>query len=75
MLQDWLKLPPAGRSPVTLKAGLSMLVYDSQAGLLLVAFTLENVAPLQALEALKGVASILHSAFGGLSEEKVRATH
>jgi hypothetical protein len=48
-----------------------MFVYDSNSGLLFVAFTLENVEPLQVIEALKAIATFLHSAFGGLSEEKV----
>lgn len=71
MLQDWLKLPPGERKPVHLKDNISMVVYDSSSGLLFVAYTLENMQPLQIIEALKAITTCLHSAFGGLSEEKV----
>lgn len=70
MLQDWLKLPPGERKPVHLKDNISMVVYDSSSGLLFVAYTLENMQPLQIIEALKAITMCLHSAFGGLSEEK-----
>jgi hypothetical protein len=70
MLQDWLKLPPGERKPVHLKDNISMVVYDSSSGLLFVAYTLENMQPLQIIEALKAITTCLHSAFGGLSEEK-----
>jgi hypothetical protein len=70
MLQDWLKLPPGDRKPVHLKDNISMVVYDSNSGLLFVAYTLENMQPLQIIEALKAITMCLHSAFGGLSEEK-----
>eukprot|EP00892_Ulva_mutabilis_P007478 jgi/Ulvmu1/5101/UM021_0118.1 len=72
MLQDWLKLPAGERKPVFLKDSISMIVYDSSSGLLFVAYTLDNLQPLQVIESLKAITTFLHSAFGGLSEEKVR---
>ena len=75
MLQDWLKLPPGERKPVHLKDNISMVVYDSSSGLLFVAYTLENMQPLQIIEALKAITMCLHSAFGGRSEEKVCCFH
>lgn len=74
MLQDWLKLPAGERKPVFFKDSISMIVYDSSSGLLFVAYTLDNLQPLQVIEALKAITTFLHSAFGGLSEEKVRET-
>lgn len=71
MLQDWLKLPAGERKPVFLKDSMSMIVYDSSSGLLFVAYTLDNLQPLQVIESLKAITMFLHSAFGGLSEEKV----
>lgn len=74
MLQDWLKLPAGERKPVFLKDNISMIVYDSSSGLLFVAYTLDNLQPLQVIESLKAITMFLHSAFGGLSEEKVQIT-
>jgi hypothetical protein len=70
MLQDWLKLPRNGRCPVHLHDHISMCVYDCS-GLLFVAFTLENMQPLQVFEALRAITVFLQAAFGGLTEEKV----
>jgi hypothetical protein len=72
MLQDWLKLPKGQRWPVHLKEHTTMFVYECS-GLLFVAFTLENMQPLQVFEALRSITVFLQSAFGGLTEEKVRA--
>jgi hypothetical protein len=71
MLQDWLKLPKSKRWPVYLKEHTTMFVYECS-GLLFVAFTLENMQPLQVFEALRAITVFLQSAFGGLTEEKVR---
>jgi hypothetical protein len=71
MLQDWLKLPKSKRWPVHLKEHTSMFVYDC-CGLLFVAFTMENMQPLQVFESLRAITVFLQSAFGGLTEEKVR---
>jgi hypothetical protein len=71
MLQEWLKLPKSERWPVHLKEHTTMFVYDC-CGLLFVAFTLENMQPLQVLESLRAITVFLQSAFGGLTEEKVR---
>lgn len=74
MLQDWLKLPKEERWPVHLHEHTTMFVYDC-CGLLFVAFTLENMQPLKVLESLRAVTVFLQSAFGGLTEEKVRDRH
>lgn len=71
MLQDWLKLPRSERWPVHLQDHISMFVYDCS-GLLFVAFTLENMQPLQVFESLRAITVFLQAAFGGLTEEKVR---
>ena len=71
MLQDWLKLPRSERWPVHLQDHISMFVYDC-GGLLFVAFTLENMQPLQVFESLRAITVFLQAAFGGLTEEKVR---
>lgn len=74
MLQDWLKIPKSQRWPFHLQEHVTMAVYE-HCNLLFVAFTLENMQPLQILEALRAITTLLQSAFGGLTEEKARAMH
>lgn len=71
MLQDWLKIPKSQRWPFHLHEHVTMAVYE-HCNLLFVAFTLENMQPLQILETLRAITTFLQSAFGGLTEEKVR---